>query len=178
MVQEVGCGLWERLVVWVRSVSYNPRPTSHNLQRALALRKIQRSRALQLGFGHERRTAFVFSNGDQNVADVGRITGAQLGASFAHAQLAEIFGAVRFARNVEASNHTVENLIERLLVHGVHENLVVNTAQEGFVSQIAVLEVAGENNHRLEGDLELNAVAQYQLNTAAAECSNPATTLY
>src|SRR5260370_20689841 len=110
MVQEVGCGLWERLVVWVRSVSYNPRPTSHNLQRALALRKIQKSRALQLGFGHERRTAFVFSNGDQNVADVGRITATKLGASFAHAQPAKIFGSVLFTRNVSASTTTVQNI--------------------------------------------------------------------
>src|SRR5260370_42597874 len=108
MVQEVGCGLWERLVVWVRSVSYNPRPTSHNLQRALALRKIQRTRALQLGFGHERRKALSFSNAQQKAADVGRITGPQLGTSFAQPPLAGIYGSVGFARTVDASIPAVE----------------------------------------------------------------------
>src|SRR5260370_10533969 len=103
--------------------AYNPPPTT-----CLPFSKIQRRSPLQLRLAHVRRPPFVLADRGQNVANVGRVASSQLGPPFAHAQLAQIFGAVRLARDVKAAHDAVENLVESLVIHGVDENLVVNTA--------------------------------------------------
>src|SRR5260370_6206730 len=65
-------------------------------------------------------------------------------------------------------------MVERLVIHGVDENLVVDSAEEGFVRQIARLQVGRKHHHQLERDLEFHAISQHQVVHAPVQWNDPA----
>ena len=76
------------------------------------------------------------ADGQQDVADVRRITGSQLGAALAQAQLAKVLGTVGFGFDIAGLDHPGEDLVEASGVHRLNVNLVVDDLQEGFVRQV------------------------------------------
>src|SRR5262249_35916815 len=123
---------------------------------------------------HRYGALFVASDRLEDVDDVHRITGAQFGAAVGEAELAQVFAAIGFERDIAHGGHAAENLIECVLMYRLDEDLVVNAAEEGFIGQIVGVEVCGEDHHHFERDLELHAVLQRQVIDAAVEGHDPA----
>src|SRR5262249_3031103 len=122
--------------------------------------EIHNRRALNIVPGHRDDTLFVTPDRNQDVDDIQRKTGAQLGAAVAQADSSQVFAAIFLERDVAACCYAPEDFVEGMLVDRLDEDLVVDTAQKGFIRQIVGVEVGGEHDHHFERDLELYAVLQ------------------
>src|SRR5688500_6756820 len=71
-------------------------------------------------------------------------------------------------------DHTLKNHVEHLGTDSLHIDLVLNSAQECLVGQIARIEVCGEHHHHFEGNLKLHTVPETQIIHAPVERHDPA----
>src|SRR5580704_13942507 len=140
----------------------------------LRFREVHSGCPLEVVPGDGHGALLIAADRGENINDIEGITSSQLGAAIGDAELAQVVAAIGFERNASRRGHSPEDLVEGVLVNRLDENLVVDSAQEGFVGQVVGVEVGGKDHHHFKGNLELHAVLQRKIVDAPVQRNDAA----
>src|SRR5581483_5219468 len=109
-----------------------------------------------------------------DAVDVDRVAGVQRLAGDGSAALTKILGAAGLGGNLVVLHQPAEDLVEHGVADVVDLDLGLDAPQERLVGEVARVQVGREDDHQLEGNLELHAGGQGEVVDATVERNDPA----